>query len=286
MQDANEKATFRRLLIQTLKQGIASFDLKRLKEAQGVSNDVAESAVRAVFMSQCMRASKDGRVTEREIKTLAKLGMRLQLSVADQDKYLAAAKNSVFQDELFKALDDGLISDDEAEALHSLRKTLGLPEMDRDALNPTGHRVRRRRKTRRQRPAQKDQKGRLQTFWDAAKCFNKHFALLNTVVVFVIVLCVAWICFGLLFGAFEENGIKPGFEVPFAFLCAGLLSGVYFFSFLNYRCCSCGASWVLRGTGTSELETGWLSDTIHAEFECRRCGDLTWKKGPARSGSS
>ena len=56
-QNSDESAAFRRVLIEALKQNSSTFDLARLKEDYCVPNEIADKAVRAIFMSQCMGAN-------------------------------------------------------------------------------------------------------------------------------------------------------------------------------------------------------------------------------------
>lgn len=240
-------------------------------------------------MSQCMRASKDGQITNKEKSSLARLGTKLQISPADEQKYLNAAKNSVYQDQLSETLSDGVISDDEAETLRELRKTLGLSAMDRSEfdyelrmmLGPASMErsefdpsKRHPRKTK-QRPQQRCRGYRPQNL-TLLRCdgpllgtmpWKKRMSLLFPYILLSM--------FPLTFiGLIVYAGIT--FRFVFPLLTVLTVSSVYLV--LATRCKSCRANWAVGSTGVSETRMGWISAEKWDQHVCNYCRNQTWRK--------
>lgn len=141
----NERIEFRKAVIQSLKQGLDTFDMAHLRHTHNVTDDVALQASRDVFITQCLKATDDGNVTDAELKGLRRLGSLLQLSLKQQDACLETAKKRAFERAHEEALDDNAITDSEADTLAHLRHTLGLAPMAPEDLGPRPLPPRRRR---------------------------------------------------------------------------------------------------------------------------------------------
>ena len=137
---------FRQVLVKSLKQGLTSFDMTRLREQHAVSEDEARKAARDVYFSQCLKSAEDWTITDAERQVLRRLGERLELSEKHQNECLMAAKNCVFKVELNEAMDDERISRAEANALAHLRKCLGLTAMAAEEFGPPDPRPQKRHK--------------------------------------------------------------------------------------------------------------------------------------------
>lgn len=268
---STESDNFRRALIRALKSDMRSFDLIKLQEEHGVCQEVVDQSARAVFMSQCVRASSDGQVTDDEQNILYELGNRLQISQPNQEKYLAAAKNSVYQDELREALEDGVISDDEAKMLQDLCRSLGLPLIDRMEVEPKPQ----RRENKSEKQTEQRQLSQAQK-----DCRDKHRkSTLGLAIIFCLVMgcpTILLICIG----SGRTASIAFYFILlPIVIFCILLVAIAYLVAFIFARCHNCGAHWAVEANGEYQRESSmWGWDTIYIEYECIRCGWRKWRR--------
>lgn len=257
--------SFRAVLIRKLRESVSLFDFNELKTEHKASDEVACAAARGIFLSQCLSASGDGKISSHEKKILSKLADQLLLSKSERKKCLNAARNRVFQNELATALDDGVISKEEAATLEELRESLGLPKMERSEFGP---------KKKRRNPSKK----RLRSHSE------DDFTLKIPSPVFGIPYdYLLWILLPtLIAGGFSLYTLYKGGILMWP-LCLILLKmgGIgsvltFIWNFFFTRCKYCGEKWAVRLIKTHEVVTmssmfsggRWYEDTYH----CSKCG--------------
>lgn len=253
---------FRQVLIQSLKQGLDSFEMSRLREEHAVSEDDARKAARDVYFSQCLKAANDWTITDAERQVLRRLGERLELSEKHQNECQMVAKNRVFDVELKEAMDDEGISNGEADALAHLRKCLGLAPMAAEDFGPPAPRPKRRRKA---SPILEPMARDIPRRAEWAGPWGPPIPVLG----------IPYSAFLLSFGGCGAIGAYCSYTLHLwspllaALVVAVLIIGYLFFG--SY-CWQCGSTWCLSRAGSDTECSFFGGSTTYIYYECERCG--------------
>lgn len=252
-----DRKTFRLVLVQSLKQGLETFDLKTIRESHPVSDVDAFHSCRDVFYSQCLRISDDGKISDSEERMIRQLGERLELSLNQQNECLTSAKNRVFDTELKECLDDGAISTMEAHSLTELRQSLGLASMPKESFGPAEMRLPKIRKRPKKAVAETEDKQTTPS-WEGP--WGPRSPILGIPYTFLGISGVVCLIAG---------GVLA-YDAKFWPVLAIVLPVLFLHTVIISRCWRCGSNWSMARVDNLDFEL--FSASRYKKFECCRCG--------------